>query len=107
MAGESTAYPKLFSKLQVGGRTLRNRIALPATLTNYGVANRITARWTNFLVERARGGAGLIGSEVIAVDPNAIAQGAIVTGFDDANADGFKRTADGVRAAGGCLVAQL
>ena len=107
MAGESSAYPNLFSELQVGRKTLRNRIALPATLTNYGVANRITERWTNFLVERARGGAGLIVSEVIAVDPNAIAQGAIVTGFDDANADGFRRTADGVRAAGGCLVAQL
>ncbi len=107
MAGEASAYPNLFSELRVGSRTLRNRIALPATLTNYGVANRITARWTDFLVERARGGAGLIVSEVIAVDPNAIAQGAIVTGFDDANADGFRRTADGVRAAGGCLVAQL
>ena len=82
MAGESPAYPSLFSELRVGRKMLRNLIALPATLTNYGVANRITERWTSFLVERARGGAGLIVSEVIAVDPNAIAQGAIVTGFD-------------------------
>ena len=105
-AGSST-YPHLFSELEVGTRTLRNRIALPATLTNFGAGNRVTDRWINFLAERARGGCGLIVTEIIAVDPEALAHGAIVTGYDDANDPGFERVADDVHAAGSCILGQL
>ena len=105
-AGSST-YPYLFSELEVGMRTLRNRIALPATLTNFGAGNRVTDRWINFLAERARGGCGLIVTEIIAVDPEALAHGAIVTGYDDANEPGFERVADDVHAAGSCILGQL
>lgn len=104
---ETAAFPRLFSPLRLGRRTLRNRVALPATLTNYGAGNRVTERWTDFLVERAKGGAGMIVTEIIAVDPAALAHGAIVTGYEAENEDGFKRTAEGVEAAGACLVAQL
>ena len=78
-------YPHLFSPIQIAGHELRNRICLPATLTNFGAGNRVTERWSNFLIERARGGTALIVSEIIAVDPNAIAHGAVVTGFEDEN----------------------
>ena len=100
-------YPALFSPLQIGSRQVRNRVALPATLTNFGQGNRITEKWGNFLIERAKGGAGLIVSEIIAVDPEAIAHGAVVTGFDDSNDDGFHHVAQGVHAAGALLVGQL
>jgi len=106
-AANPSPYPQLFSPLSLAGRTLRNRICLPATLTNYGRNNRVTERWRNFLVERARGGAALLVSEIIAVDPEALAQQAIVTGFDDSNDDGFRRTAEAVNDAGACLVGQL
>ena len=105
-AGSST-YPHLFSELGVGTRTLRNRIALPATLTNFGAGNRITDRWIDFLAERARGGCGLVVTEIIAVDPEALAHGAIVTGYEDANDPGFERVADEVHAAGSCILGQL
>jgi hypothetical protein len=101
------AYPHLFSPLALRARTLPNRIALPATLTNFGAGNRVTARWSRFLIERARGGCALLVSEIIAVDPEALAHGAIVTGYDDANEDGFRATADGVAGAGGTLLGQL
>jgi 2,4-dienoyl-CoA reductase-like NADH-dependent reductase (Old Yellow Enzyme family) len=104
---EGGQFSRLFSPLQVGGRTLRNRIALPATLTNYGSGNRITSRWINFLAERAKGGAGMIITEILAVDPAALAQGAIITAFDTANEDGFKATAAEVEGQGACLVGQL
>lgn len=104
---DNAFFPRLFSPLQLGRRTLRNRIALPATLTNFGAGHRVTERWINFLAERAKGGAGLIISEVIAVDPAALAHGAIVTGYEAENEDGFKRTAAAVEGAGACLVAQL
>ena len=101
------SYPRLFSPLQLGGRTLRNRIALPATLTNYGARHGVTERWIDFLAERAKGGAGMIVSEIIAVDPAALAHGAIITGYDAGNEEGFKRAADAVEGAGACLVGQL
>src|SRR5215475_1455754 len=104
---EGGQFTRLFSPLQVGGRTLRNRIALPATLTNYGSSNRITPRWINFLAERAKGGAGMIITEILAVDSAALAQGAIITAFDTANEDGFKATAAEVEGHGACLVGQL
>src|SRR5262249_4476797 len=104
---EGGQFTRLFSPLQIGGRTLRNRIALPATLTNYGSGNRITPRWINFLAERAKGGAAMIITEILAVDPAALAQGAIIPAFDAANEDGFKATAAEVEGQGACLVGQL
>ena len=107
MDAGSRTYPHLFSELALGTRTLRNRIALPATLTNFGAGNRITDRWVDFLAERARGGCGLVVTEIIAVDPEALAHGAIVTGYDDANDAGFGRVADEVHAVGSCILGQL
>jgi 2,4-dienoyl-CoA reductase-like NADH-dependent reductase (Old Yellow Enzyme family) len=100
-------FPLLFSSLKVRQRTLRNRVVLSATLTNYGAGHRVTDRWTNFLVERAKGGCGAIVTEVIAVDPAALAHGGIVAGYDEENKEGFKRTAEAVEGAGACLIAQL
>ena len=100
-------FPRLFSPLRVGERTLRNRVVLSATLTNYGAGHRVTDPWTNFLAERAKGGCGAIITEVIAVDPAALAHGAIVAGYDEDNEEGFKRTAEAVEGAGACLIAQL
>ena len=107
MAHPIERFASLFSPVRVRRRDLRNRIALPATLTNYGSGQRITERWIDFLVARARGGAGLVVSEIIAVDPEALAHGAIVTGYDGANDEGFRRVAEQVERAGACLVGQL
>ena len=101
------SYPRLFSPLRLRQRELRNRIALPATLTNYAANHRITDRWIGFLAARARGGAALIVSEIIAVDSEALAHGAIVTGYDDTNGEGFRKAANEVHAAGAALVGQL
>ena len=100
-------YPLLFEPIRLAGREVANRIALPATLTNYGRDQRVTPRWIDFLVERALGGTGLLVSEIIAVDPEALAHGAIVTGYDDRNDAGFRETAQRVEAAGGTLLGQL
>jgi 2,4-dienoyl-CoA reductase-like NADH-dependent reductase (Old Yellow Enzyme family) len=73
-------YPTLFSPLQVGRQTILNRATLPATLTNYGQGNLVTERWQNFFIKRAKGGGGLIVSEIIAVDPEALAHRAAIHG---------------------------
>ena len=103
----SSSYPHLFSPLTIGGIEVRNRTALPATLTNYAQASRITLRWQNFLIERARGGCGLVVSEIIAVDPQAMSHQAIVAGYVAENEPGLRATADGVHAAGSHIVGQL
>ena len=100
----TSSYPALFSPLKIGSRQVRNRVAVPATLTNFGKGNRITEKWQNYLIERAKGGAGLIVSEIIAVDAEAIAHDAVVTGFDDSNDDGFAEVAAAVHGAGALLV---
>jgi len=100
-------FPRLFCSLKLGERTLRNRVVLSATLTNYGAGHRVTERWTDFLAARARGGCGAIVSEVIAVDAAALAHGAIVAGYEKANEEGFRRTAAAVEGAGACLIGQL
>jgi dimethylglycine catabolism A len=100
-------FPHLFSPVKVGERILRNRIALPATLTNYAAAHCVTDRWVDFLAERAKGGCGMIVTEVIAVDPAALAHGAIVNGYESQNEEGFKRAAAAVEGAGACLLGQL
>ena len=102
-----SVYPALFSPLRIGQRQVRNRVAVPATLTNFGQNNQITEPWANYLIERAKGGAGLIVSEIIAVDPEAIAHDAVVTGFDDRNDKGFVTVAGAVHEAGALLVGQL
>jgi 2,4-dienoyl-CoA reductase-like NADH-dependent reductase (Old Yellow Enzyme family) len=100
-------FPRLFGSLKVGQRLLRNRVVLSATLTNYGAGHRVTDRWINFLAERAKGGAGAIVTEVIAVDPAALAHSAIIAGYAAENEQGFKRTAEAVEGTGACLIAQL
>jgi len=97
----------LFQPLTLAGKTLRNRACLTATLTNYGTGNRVTEKWQNFLIERAAGGTGMLITEGIAVDPNAVAHAAVIKGFDDANDDGFIETAKQVHAHGSLIVAQL
>jgi 2,4-dienoyl-CoA reductase-like NADH-dependent reductase (Old Yellow Enzyme family) len=80
---------------------------LPATVTNLAKSNRITEAYKNFLIERAKGGAAMLITEVIAVDPNAIAQPAIVTGFDESNDEDFADLASRVNAEGAILIGQL
>lgn len=104
---DTPAFPHLFAPPDVGRRRLRNRICLPATVTNFARDNLITPRWQNFLIERARGGAALLVSEIIAVDAQAVAQASTVVGFDDRNERGFHETAARVEAEGGLLLGQL
>ena len=101
------AYPALFSQIEVAGRRLRNRVCLCATVTNLASGNRITDPWRNFLIERARGGAAMLVTEIIAVDPEAIAQSTTVIGFEPVNDDAFRAIARDVQGEGALLIGQL
>ncbi len=103
----ATPFPSLFSEIEIAGRRFRNRVCLCATVTNFARDNLITEAWRNFLIERARGGAGMLITEIIAVDPEAIAQSSTVTGFDDTNDAAFEAIARDVHAEGAALIGQL
>ena len=102
-----THFANLFSEISVAGHRLRNRICLCATVTNFARDNRITAAWRNFLLERARGGAGLLITEVIAVDPEAVAQPSTIIGFNEVNDEAFTRIAVDIGNEGAILIGQL
>jgi 2,4-dienoyl-CoA reductase-like NADH-dependent reductase (Old Yellow Enzyme family) len=103
----ASPFPSLFSEIEIAGRRLRNRVCLCATVTNFARDNRITEAWRNFLIERAKGGAAMLITEIIAVDPEAIAQSSTVTGFDDTNDAAFEAIARDVQGEGALLVGQL
>ncbi|NPU84914.1 MAG: FAD-dependent oxidoreductase [Syntrophaceae bacterium] len=60
----------LFAPVTINGMTLRNRAVMPAMGTGYGNTDgTVSDRLVRYLARRARGGAGLIITEVCAVTP--------------------------------------
>ncbi len=63
------SYPHLFSEGRLGRLALRNRVVMPAMGTGYGAPDgRVTERHLRYYAARARGGAGLIITEVVKVE---------------------------------------
>ncbi len=100
-------YPNALSPIQLAGVQLPNRFCLTATLTNFGSNTRITDRWINFHAERAIGGTGMIVTEAVAVDANAVAHPSVVAAYDPANKDGFTQLAQTTHGVGSAVIAQL
>lgn len=53
-------FPHLFSPLQIGGRQIRNRVAVTAHNLNWDVDGRLTREYVDYLARRAEGGVGLL-----------------------------------------------
>ncbi|PRY39779.1 FAD-dependent oxidoreductase [Umezawaea tangerina] len=62
-----SAYPRVFSPVEIGGITLRNRVFVSAHTTNFGVDFLPTDRHVAYHAERARGGVGLVVMEPLRV----------------------------------------
>ena len=61
------AYPNLFSPWNLGSVRLRNRLAHASILTHYAKDGKPTQKLLNYLSGRAKGGAGLIVTEPLAM----------------------------------------
>jgi 2,4-dienoyl-CoA reductase-like NADH-dependent reductase (Old Yellow Enzyme family) len=96
MTSAREKYARLFSPITIGTRRLKNRIAMPAVLPNYGAANRVTDRSVEYYAERAKGGVAMIVSEGLAIHPTSVPNPWVPTVFDPANAAGFARIAEAV-----------
>jgi 2,4-dienoyl-CoA reductase-like NADH-dependent reductase (Old Yellow Enzyme family)/thioredoxin reductase len=101
-------YENLFSPITINGMTLRNRTVMPAMGTGYGNADStISDRLMAYLARRARGGAGLIISEVCAVIPRGKGFPNEIGAWDDEFIPGLAKLADAVHREGGKVALQL
>ncbi len=101
-----TAYPNVFSPIEIGGTILRNRIAHAAILTRFVTDGRATDRLINYHSNRARGGAGMIVTEPVAMigsnkDPGRL------RAYDDAEMDSLRRLAEVVESEDCRLLGQV
>jgi len=86
------SYPTLFSPTTIGGVPVRNRIAHASIVSRFVREGRATDRLVNYLASRARGGAGLVITEPVAMTfANRSPQR--LRGWDDAGLDDLKRLA--------------
>lgn len=92
----ATAYPHLFEPLTLAGQELRNRICFPAVVSLLGREHRITPRWIDYYVERAKGGAAMLVTEGLSVHASSSPQPGVITLYDDRNDEDLRRAAEAV-----------
>lgn len=98
---------KLFSPIDLGSLTLKNRVVLPGHTTNFGYANKPTRRHATYLAERAKGGVGLIVTEAIRVHPTSAGRHISLGSFSDESIDAYSKVVSAVHQEGAAVFAQL
>ncbi len=99
---------RLFSPVTIHGLELANRAVMPAMATGYSNQdNTVSERLTGYLAARARGGAGLIITEICAVDPRGRNFPAEVGIWDDRFIPGLASLADAIHREGAKAAVQL
>ena len=89
----SAAFPNLFSSIRLGNCELKNRIVSTGHHT-YLADREPGDALIAYHEARARGGAGLIVSEIVAVHQTAKFSGQLLTIDDQTDLDAFRRLAD-------------
>ncbi len=102
------AIEKLLTPAKIGNLEIKNRFVVPPMGTNYGTyAGEVTDQLVDYYTARAKGGYGLIYTEVCAVQPTGKAILNEIGLWDDSQVAGMKRLADSVHAAGSKIFVQL
>ena len=89
-------YPALFSPVQIGKTTVKNRIFMPPLSTNLAQKGYVTDALVEHYSNRARGGVGLIITEVTTVEPVYTYLPGDMSIYDDSYIPGWKKLVDGV-----------
>jgi len=101
-----TAYPTLFSPLELGGVRLRNRLAHASIVTRFVRDGRPTDAFYHYFRNRAEGGTALLVTEPLAMTAfNRVPTR--LRAWDDRELDALKRLADVVEAADSRLLGQV
>lgn len=101
------AFTHLFSPLQVGELTLRNRIVSTGHDTTMPTDGRVNDALIAYHEARAAGGVGLIVAQVTGVHESARYTNHVLMGSDDSCIDGFARLAERIHAYGAKVFVQL
>lgn len=103
----SKLFPRLFSSVDVGGRTLRNRIVFGAHTSNMAEGGVPTDRHVAYYAERAIGGAGMIVVEPMPVHPSAVLTRGNFHPSDDAVIPHFRKVVSAIKDNGAVAIQQL
>ncbi|HWE54816.1 MAG TPA: mycofactocin system FadH/OYE family oxidoreductase 2 [Acidimicrobiales bacterium] len=107
MSGGSR-YRHLFTPLQLGSLTLRNRIVFSAHLTNYATQDgRPSEQHAAYYAARAAGGAGLIITEEHSTHPTDWPYEKLIHGFHPEVVPGYRRITEAVHAHDVPILAQI
>jgi 2,4-dienoyl-CoA reductase-like NADH-dependent reductase (Old Yellow Enzyme family)/thioredoxin reductase len=102
------ALDNLFSPVTINGLELKNRAVMPAMGTGYGALDgTVTDRLIAYHERRARGGVGLMITEVCAVDPRGKGFPTEIGAWTDDQVPGLKRLASAVHGEASKLALQL
>jgi 2,4-dienoyl-CoA reductase-like NADH-dependent reductase (Old Yellow Enzyme family)/thioredoxin reductase len=98
----------LFSPIKIKRMELANRIVMPSMGTNLGSPDgTVSEANLAYMKRRAKGGAGMIFTEISAVHPSGMAIHSELGSYDDRFIPGLKKLADEVHAAGSRVALQL
>jgi mycofactocin system FadH/OYE family oxidoreductase 2 len=101
------AYRYLWTPLQLGPVSARNRIVFSAHLTNYARGGRPTEQHAAYYAARAAGGAGLIITEEHSTHPTDWPYEKLIHGFHRDVIPGYRRITDAVHRHGTPIFAQI
>ena len=100
-------YEHLFKPIKVGKTEIKNRIFMPPISTNLANQGYVTDELVQHYSARAKGGVGLIVSEVVTVEPTYVYLPGDMSLHDDSYIEGWKKVFDEVHKYGTKLLPQL
>lgn len=89
-------FPHLFEPIQIGKKTIKNRIFMPPLSTNLADKGYVTDALIEHYSTRAKGGVGLIVTEVTTVEPTYTYLPGDMSIYDDSYIPGWKKLVDAV-----------
>ncbi len=101
------AYDKLFSPIKIGNTTVKNRIFMPPLSTNLADKGYVTDALVEHYSNRAKGGVGLIITEVTTVEPIYTYLPGDMSIYDDSYIPGWKKLVDAVHQYDTKILSQL
>ena len=88
-------YPKLFSPIKIGETTVKNRVFMPPISTNLADKGYVTDALVEHYAARAKGGVGLIVTEVTTVEPTYVYLPGDMSICDDSYIPGWEKLTAG------------
>ena len=100
-------FPHLFEPIKIGKTTVKNRIFMPPISTNMADKGYVTDALVEHYSARAKGGVGLIVTEVTTVEPVYTYLPGDMSIYDDSYIPGWKKLVDAVHQYDTKIFAQL